>query len=250
MVRSAFELVVATALLSAGCLSSGQATPQELFPRDLPGKEWVEFRADGFSRPVSGMIYRLKDKVICGVALGGIDVGCIDLETSGLLGYSTVFNSHVPRRGPINLPILGISTGGKTWVLTTGETKQYDGGRGGSVLGMTRDWVPPLGPNLMLERVEMAKSIDYWGHYPVVDIQYQTDAPVSVALRAWSPFIPGDTRVSDTPGAVFEAHLQDTTLSNQSGTVAFSFPDFEEHKSRMDPNAPRLRKAATQHAQA
>ena len=51
------------------------------------------------------------------MALGGIDTGCIDLETSGLLGYCTIFNTHIPRRGPINLPVLGVQVGGKTWVL-------------------------------------------------------------------------------------------------------------------------------------
>jgi hypothetical protein len=31
-----------------------------------------------------------------------------DLETDGTCGYATIFNFHVPRRGPLNLPFLGL----------------------------------------------------------------------------------------------------------------------------------------------
>lgn len=73
-----------------------------LFPSGLPGREWVQFRAAGFSRPVSGVVYRLEDPVTNGMPLGGVDTGCLDFESNGLLGYSTIFNSHVPRGGPIS----------------------------------------------------------------------------------------------------------------------------------------------------
>ena len=51
-----------------------------------------------------------------GMPIGGIDTGCIDLEKNGTFGFATVFNSHVPRRGPLNLPYLGVSVGGRTWI--------------------------------------------------------------------------------------------------------------------------------------
>jgi uncharacterized protein (DUF608 family) len=69
-----------------------------------------------------------------------------------------------------------------------------------------------------------ASEIHYWGHYPVADLEFQTDSPVSVGLRAWSPFLPGDVVGSMLPGAVFEVHLRNATPRPQSGTVAFSFP--------------------------
>ena len=50
-----------------------------------------------------------------------------------------------------------------------------------------------------LEGVELAQSIDYWGHYPILDMEYQTSAPVTVGMRAWTPFIPGDTVASMAP---------------------------------------------------
>ena len=50
------------------------------------------------------------------------------------------------------------------------------------------------------------------------------DAPVSVGLRAWSPFIPGDTAASNIPATVFEVHLRNTSEAAQKGTLAFNFP--------------------------
>jgi hypothetical protein len=43
------------------------------------------------------------------MALGGVDTGCFDLETSGMLGYNTIFNTLVPRRCSDNQRLLGLS---------------------------------------------------------------------------------------------------------------------------------------------
>ena len=75
-----------------------------------------------------------------------------------------------------------------------------------------------------LQGVRAAKEIHYWGHYPVADLEFETDAPVSVGLRAWSPFIPGDTAASNIPASVFEVHLRNTSEAAQKGTIAFNFP--------------------------
>lgn len=207
-----------------------------LFPTSLPGREWVEFRAAGFAEPVCGVIYRTKDAVTNGMPLGGVDTGCLDLETSGLLGYCTIFNTHVPRRGPINLPLLGLSVGGKTWVLCHPQPKDGEGWyqhsasrraytvwRGNGYI-QTTEPVIPVQMELGLEGVETVKEIHYWGHYPVADLEFETDAPVGVGLRAWSPFLPGDVVTSMQPGIVFEVHLRNTSDSVQMGTIALSFP--------------------------
>jgi uncharacterized protein (DUF608 family) len=158
--------------------------------------------------------------------LGGVDTGCLDVETSGLFGYSTIFNSHVPRGGPMNEPFLGVVVGGQTWVLSTGLAKSYDepkiafAEQGGAVPVST---APPLHA-LDLGPARLASDIRYWGHYPVVDMEYTTDAPVVVSLRAWSPFIPGDLDLSMLPGAVFEVHLTNTSGAAQEGEVLLSFP--------------------------
>ena len=117
---------------------------------------------------------------------------------------------------------MGIGIGGQTSVLTTGQTKNYAGRNRAS-----------LGPILSFAGgTRTAETIDYWGHYPIVDMQYKTGAPVEVSLRAWAPFIPGDAKTSNTPGALFEIHLVNNRPSRQSGTLAFSFPGFGKHRTR------------------
>jgi len=201
--------------------ASGAREVNRLFPAGLPAAQWSEFPAAGYTQPVTGIIYRDEPCPVAGVPLGGIDTGCLDLEATGLFGYSSIFNHRSPRGGPLNKPFLGISVGGKTWVLTTGQTKPYDGGNGKYARG----------PRLQMEGIKLSQAIEYWGHYPIADLEFLTDAPVSVGLRVWSPFVPGDAAVSNTPGAVFEVHLRNTTDSPQSGTVAFSFPGFAGHKT-------------------
>lgn len=189
---------------------------ERLFPIDLPRQDWVHFAATGFEAPACGVVYRLEDTVTNGLALGGIDTGCLDLETTGLLGYCTIFNTHVPRRGPINLPILGINVCGQTWVLCDPQAKQ---GWGGAQVP-----VEPVLDTLKLEGVKTARQIHYWGHYPVADLEFETSAAVTVGLRAWSPFLPGDMRDSMIPAMVFEVHLRNASNQAQDGTLAFSFP--------------------------
>ena len=208
-----------------------EAKAARLFPANLPAAQWQEFQAAGYAHPVTGIIYRnvpggfaLEDRPrpVSGVPLGGIDTGGLYLEGYGTFGYSSIFNNYVPPGGPLNTPFLGIGIGGQPLVLTTGQTKNYAGNNR-----------PSLGPNLFFfADTKTAETIDYWGHYPIVDMQYKTDAPVEVNLRAWAPFIPGDSKVSNTPGAVFEIHLTNSGPSRQAGTLAFSFPGFGKHHTR------------------
>jgi len=184
-----------------------------LFPTDLPEREWAEFNAQGFSRPVAGVIHRGTNPPVCGVPLGGIDTGCLDLEATGLLGYASIFNSLVPRRGPINLPVLGISIGSQTWALTT---LNMQGREGTSYADLYR--------GRGYQGIRTCSEIHTWGHYPIADLEFVTDAPVGVGLRAWSPFVPGDVAASNTPGTVFEVHLRNLTDAPQAGALAFSFP--------------------------
>lgn len=217
------KLLAAFALLGLITLATGSpAAPATIFPIDVPSKEWQQFKAEGFDQPVCGVVYRRDDKVTNGMPLGGIDTGCLDIETSGLLGYCTIFNSHIPRRGPINLPFLGLCVAGKTWVLCDPrDTKQGWGGYQGGIEGKT---VPPVPENLNLTGVGIPRKIHYWGHYPVADLEFEADAPVSVGVRAWSPFLPGDVVASMLPGFVLEVHLRNSSSQPQKGTIAFSFP--------------------------
>jgi len=200
----------------AGCTIGAAA--QTLFPTDLPNREWVHFRAEGFQEPAVGVIFQRGDVLTNGMALGGIDTGCIDLESTGLLGYMTIFNTHVPRRGPVNTPLLGLSVGGETWVLCEPTPKEGWGGY------QKEKEVIPVNMELNLDGVKTTENIHYWGHYPVADVEFQTDAPVQVGMRAWTPFLPGDVEHSMVPAIMFEVQLRNVTDKKQEGTVAISFP--------------------------
>jgi len=184
-----------------------------LFPTDLPSKEWVQFKAEGFSKPVAGVIHRGTNPPVCGMPLGVIDTGCIDLEATGLWGYNTILNTLNQRRAPL-LPFLGISVSRQTWLMTTVDTRWRKNDK----------WIDHLKHDNPYYGIRSASEIHYWGHYPVADMEFATDAPVSVGLRAWAPFLPGDITASNTPGSVFEVHLRNTTDYIQKGTLAFSFP--------------------------
>ena len=187
------------------------------FPTDLKPLEWLRFPAEGFKGPACGVIHRKKTPASNGMPLGAIDTGCVDLETDGTFGYCTLFNSHVPRRGPLNLPFLGLSIRHdenewiETWVLSTRKLSPETSAR------VRPDWPTR-------KHAWPADDIHYWGHYPIADLEYEMDCPLSVGLRAWSPFVPGDVALSSTPGAVFEVRLRNTTDAVQAGMLAFSFP--------------------------
>src|ERR1700677_1640172 len=94
-----------------GLVGSKDAS-EELFPfRTLGAMEWSQFNAAGFSSPVCGVIHRKSFQAECGVPLGTIDTGCIDLDTDGTFGYCSMFGSFVPPRGPLSQPFLGLSLG-------------------------------------------------------------------------------------------------------------------------------------------
>lgn len=209
---------------------------ESIFPMGLACNEWIQFLAAGFSERVCGIIYSTRHLYSSrdrwmglkneekntgitsfhdahppahGMPIGAIDTGCLDLDVNGTFGFCTIFNTHVPRR-VLNLPFLGVSVGGQSWVLTTPEIPG-------------RPTMSHYGEGAAQES-RHADQIHYWGHYPVADLEYEIGAPVSVGLRAWTPFLPGDIDNSITPGAVFEVHLRNVKDVPQQGTVAFGFP--------------------------
>ena len=119
--------------------------------------------------------------------LGGVATGCLDIDVHGVLGFNNLFNigymeesfsgfagnifkSPLTRRAPDYSPFLGLSVGGGTWVLAS--RRILDGGRMETCvdpvfIGRTASVEIP-----QVSGVAAANDIHYWGHYPIVDIEY------------------------------------------------------------------------------
>jgi uncharacterized protein (DUF608 family) len=402
MIGSTFDRLIAACAAAALAVISIPMTAAELFPTETAGETWREFSAEGYSEPVCGVIYRSADTVTNGMPLGTIDTGCLDLESNGTFGFSTIFNTHTPQRGGsrVRTPALALSVGGKTWALcrstasapetiplahvaewlpadlglgqpawavhatgvpgwaksigckvcdipagrvfchnptvlrwtspvrdeieiqggmwvcrnigrvqkwelrhngvrmtdgrlawgpTSAAPQPYSSGSGGDA-GLRAAVEPGDRIELVLERAEVcedfvgvdfsivakaagkkwdaaaewsdaqnpngpwtyddarkrqfdlfasgampnvhrADEVHYWGHYPVVDIEYRTGSPVQVGLRAWSSFLPGSLVESMIPGAVFETHLRNTSAASQSGSIVLNFPGWSNEEA-------------------
>jgi uncharacterized protein (DUF608 family) len=219
--------------------------PDRLFPADLPARRWSRFEARGFAQPASGVVFSADAPPCCGLPLGGVATGCIDLDARGAFGFSSLFNLIYPeksfagRRGnvftgpltrktPAYRPCLGLAVDGAAWVLAARDL--LDAGELETCVDpvfVDRRDRARLAP---VAGVRGARRIDYWGHYPIADLEYELEAgpagaaPVSVGLRAWAPFLPGDLDASGTPCAFFDVHARNTTARRVQATLAFSFP--------------------------
>ncbi len=183
----------------------------------------------GFDNPVCGVIYDGGKGPCCGVPLGGIGTGCLDLDPTGTFGFCSIFNGY-PRQPKLFQPFLGLTVGDQVFVLA--DARVLRGGLLESCVEHGRDpYYPDRQRNpgfwhqLQPETtgVRAPTAINYWGHYPVADVEYELDSPVQVGVRAWSPFLPGNVKVSDTPAAVFEVQLRNTSDLPQSGRLALTF---------------------------
>lgn len=194
------------------------ASDQQLFPAHLPTREWHEFAAAGLD-PACGVIYDLRRPPRQGMAIGAIDTGYFSLEPDGTIGYCTIFNSIVPQRGPLKLPMLGLSIGSQVWLLANPQSNFGE---------------------YMFSGVQTPDNIRYWGHYPVVDLEFcMPGSPINVGLRCWSPFLPGDAAGSNCPAACLELHLRNRSAQTQSGRVALSFPGPTQAEAQIARHSPR-----------
>lgn len=209
------------------------------FPPDLPERQWHTFFAPGFSGPVSGILYTSDNPPCCGVPLGGLGTGAVDLDARGVLGWSHLFNPgsessewknwFYPRRTPVLQPLLGASLNGRTWLLNTPEVCS------GEPIGWCSEpqrqlkpegevfWPPVQAETRRVEGVACARRVRSWGHYPVAELAYELDCPLTFGLRAWAPFIPGDAAASSIPAAVFELHIANPSEEPIAARIALAF---------------------------
>lgn len=177
-------------------LAALTATP--LFNASVDAKALQSFAVEGISAPACGTIYGAGALEDGGMPLGGVGTGYICLDPEGRLGKCSIFN-HYPAPMTLGKPFLNLTLGGKTYSVAT-----------------------------PLEGVGDAKAVHYFGHFPVADVRYELDLPVSVELRAFSPFLPGDAAESNTPTAVFEVFVTNLADTQQAVTLSFSPEGFPQ----------------------
>ena len=102
-----------------------------LFPPHLLHARWRTFETAGYTRPVTGIVYRGEPRPTCGMPLGGLDTGCIDVEPNGMFGYNTIFNHLAEPRALLNLPMLGLACRGEdgadgAWILISDTLGKRD----------------------------------------------------------------------------------------------------------------------------
>lgn len=148
--------------------------------------EWVQITADGFAGPVPGVVFD-GSGLESGVPLGGLGTGYFTLEGSGKLGFCSIFNDWVPPKRVF-----------ADWLTIASGTRRI-----------------PLS----------ASRIQYWGHFPVADLVADfPEIPLQAGIRAYAPFVVGDSALSNTPAAIFEIELRNSSDAALPLSLILRFP--------------------------
>jgi uncharacterized protein (DUF608 family) len=181
----------ALSLLSAGAAASSSA-PGSSGIRAWPfeygrTQEWTKIHADGFADPLTGLVFD-GGSLESGVPLGGIGTGYFTLDGNGKIGLCSIYNDWVPPKRIF-----------ADWLFLESGTRRI-----------------PLS----------ASRIVYWGHFPVADLQASfSEVPVKAGIRAFAPFIPGDSSVSNTPAVVFDLELRNISDTSLPIKLILQFPN-------------------------
>ncbi len=141
----------------------------------------------------------------CGVPLGGIGCGHVEVMTDGSLGGVTINNNWDRPVG---------------WV------------RGGffAVYGRSGDrshaCLLRLGGKDEYSGVENVQEVRFRGLYPRAEASYEDERlPVSVRMHAWSSLVPGDADASAVPAAVFDLAVTNPGGQSADAALLFAWPN-------------------------
>lgn len=156
------------------------------FNPNAPRHAWTDIEAVGFPVPVPGCIYN-GARLDGGLPLGGLGTGYFTLEGTGKIGFCSIFNDLVPPR------------------------REF------------KDWLTVRANNIAMPL--SSAEISYWGHYPVADLVAEfSEVPLTLGLRAFSPFIPGSAPDSNIPAALFEIEITNHAAEAQAIELTATFP--------------------------
>lgn len=159
----------------------------------------------------------------CGVPMGGIGAGKIELDSEGVLTAITINNNcEVPvykTRGSF-FGAWARPVPGGTQVDAVGETQgsaaKNAAAEPAAMLLQTAD---PGGTGLPL-----ADSIDFQGRFPRAKLVYYKEGfPAQICLRAFSGLVPYDQKESSLPAVTYEFTVENPTEQELEAAVLFSF---------------------------
>ncbi|NLV73710.1 MAG: hypothetical protein GXY52_03345 [Chloroflexi bacterium] len=158
-----------------------------------------QFRCRGYQQPVFGTVYPRSSLRWHGVPLGGLGTGFLCWDTDGRNSQCTLFN-QLPNISA--LPVLGtipfsLDVDGRTFALAV---------RGDDGSGDLTD-------------------LRYFGHFPLLDLSMQIEAPIRIEIRAYGPFIPGDAVTSNTPAIVYQVTLTNLDTHPHRCTLRYDAPE-------------------------
>lgn len=168
------------------------AAAESLFDASADPHVLQTLRVAGLKNPACGTVYPAAGLEQGGMPLGGLGTGYLCLDPDGRFGKTSILNRY-PAPIVLGKPFLYLTVDGRRLALATPKDGSGD-----------------------------AKAVHYFGHFPVADIRFEVDAPLKVELRAFSPFILGDSAECNTPAAVFEVHVTSAADKPQAIAVTFS----------------------------
>ncbi|MBZ5563287.1 MAG: hypothetical protein LAP13_12815 [Acidobacteriia bacterium] len=167
-------------------VTGGKGPADWPFPSSTSRHQWTKIDADGFSFPITGYVFE-GTQLQGGMPLGALGTGYMTLEGDGRLGFCSIFNDLVPPKKVF-----------ADWLTVESGTRSV-----------------PLS----------SARIAYWGHYPVADLRALfAELPLELGIRAFTPFIPGDAAVSNTPVTLFEMAVRNVSDESLPLTLLMRFP--------------------------
>ena len=146
-------------------------------------------------------------KEACGVPLGGIGTGKIEITPDGMLRHFTTNNNYV---FPIDeMPGTFIAVAykqGDNYTVKVLSTEFFFKNRFSNVL--------------------RSEEIEYYGLYPLCMLNYKImNSPIKIRLLAFSPVIPRDLESSSLPLIFFIFEISNTSNTTVEGSINFSWED-------------------------
>ena len=176
------------------------------FPRHIPHADWQEFSAEGYRQPVTGVVYRGEPRPTCGMPVGGLDTGCLDIEPNGMLGYVHDLQRTGGAARPCQHAVHGVPDGG-----TDARAGDRSPGQGGHAhAGRIAAPVPAHGlhaPATGNWTCPGWHSAAAWTTGDIIRSSTWSSTRVTASksvVRAFHPFLPGVRDASLLPGAVFQ----------------------------------------------